>query len=131
MQPGMIYLKLRQRGLEVNHKRVERLYAEARLQVRRRKRKKVPLGERQPLVRPDTANEVWSMDFVFDRSAEGRVIKCLTIVDDATHESVAIMPERAIGGLELTRILDGLAVSRGLPRVIRTDTARNSAVAPC
>lgn len=121
---GMIYLKLRQRGLEVNHKRVERLYAEARLQVRRRKRKKVPLGERQPLVRPDTANEVWSMDFVFDRSAEGRVIKCLTIVDDATHESVAIMPERAIGGLELTRILDGLAVSRGLPRVIRTDNGK-------
>ena len=43
---GMIYLKLRQRGLTVNHKRVERLYAEAQLQVRRRKRKKVPMGER-------------------------------------------------------------------------------------
>jgi putative transposase len=39
---GMIYLKLRQRGLVVNHKRVERLYTEARLQVRRRKRKKIP-----------------------------------------------------------------------------------------
>jgi len=59
----------------VNHKRVERLYVLAGLQVRRRKRKKVPLTERQPLV----ANTVWSMDFVFDRSAEGRVIKCLTI----------------------------------------------------
>ena len=70
---GMIYLKLRQRGLVVNHKRVERLYTEARLQVRRRKRKKITLGDRQPLVRPKAANEVWSMDFVFDRSAEGRV----------------------------------------------------------
>ncbi len=38
------------------------------------------------------------MDFVFDRTAEGRVIKCLTVVDDATHEAVAIVPERAIGG---------------------------------
>jgi transposase InsO family protein len=93
---GMIYLKLRLRGLVVNHKRVERLYAEARLQVRRRKRKKVSLGERQPLVRPEASNEVWSMDFAFDRSAEGRVIKCLTIIDDATHESVAVVPERAI-----------------------------------
>src|SRR3546814_2907102 len=37
---------------------------------------KVPVAERQPLVRPKTANEVWSMDFVFDRTAEGRVIKC-------------------------------------------------------
>ena len=121
---GMIYLKLRQRGLVVNHKRVERLYTEARLQVRRRKRKKVPLGDRQPLVRPEAANEVWSMDFVFDRSAEGRVIKCLTIIDDATHESVAVVPERAIGGQALTRILDRLAVSRGLPQVIRTDNGK-------
>jgi hypothetical protein len=30
------------------------------------------------------------MDFVFDRSADGRVIKCLTVVDDATHEAVAV-----------------------------------------
>lgn len=110
---GMIYLKLRQQGLLVNHKRVERLDAEARLQVRRRKRKKVLIGERQPLVRPESANEVWSMDFVFDRSADGRVIKCLTIIDDATHEAVAIVPERAIGGVHLTRILDQLATTRG------------------
>jgi hypothetical protein len=41
---GMIYLKLRQEGRVVNHKPVERLYAEARLQVRRRRRKKVPLA---------------------------------------------------------------------------------------
>jgi transposase InsO family protein len=121
---GMIYLKLRQAGLVVNHKRVDRLYALAKLQVRRRKRKKVPVSERQPLVRPRTANEVWSMDFVFDRTAEGRVIKCLTIVDDATHESVAIVPERAIGGHPLTRILDQLRVTRGLPQVIRTDNGK-------
>src|SRR5690606_15379278 len=93
---GMIHLKLRQAGLLVNYKRVERLYQEAKLQVRRRKRKKVPVGERQPLVRPTAANQVWSMDFVFDRTAEGRVIKCLTIVDDATHEAVAIEVERAV-----------------------------------
>jgi putative transposase len=121
---GMIYLKLRQAGLAVNHKRVDRLYALAKLQVRRRKRKKVPMFERQPLVQPRTANEVWSMDFVFDRTAEGRVIKCLTIVDDATHESVAIVPERAIGGHPLTRILDQLRVTRGLPQVIRTDNGK-------
>jgi transposase InsO family protein len=121
---GMIYLKLRQQGLVVNHKRVERLYTEARLQVRRRKRKKVPVGDRQPLVRPGQANEVWSMDFVFDRSANGRSIKCLTVVDDATHEAVAIVPEHAIGGRLVTRILDRLAATRGLPRVIRTDNGK-------
>ena len=40
----MIYLKLRQAGHRVNHKRVERLYTEAQLQVRRRRRKKIPRG---------------------------------------------------------------------------------------
>lgn len=121
---GMIYLKLRQQGMPVNHKRVERLYAEEKLQVRRRKRKKVPVTARQPLIRPDRADQVWSMDFVFDRSADGRAIKCLAIVDDATHEAVAIQPEHAIAGLAVTRILDELAVTRGLPKVIRTDNGK-------
>lgn len=121
---GMIHLKLRQTGMLVNYKRVERLYQEAKLQVRRRKRKKVAFGERQPLLRPIAANQVWSMDFVFDRTGEGRVLKCLTIVDDATHEAVAIEVERAISGLMLTRILDRLALSRGLPQVIRTDNGK-------
>ena len=123
---GMIHLKLRQSGLPVNYKRVERLYQDAKLQVRRRKRKKVLVGERQPLLRPDRANEVWSMDFVFDRTAEGRVIKCLTIVDDATHESVAIEVERAISGHGVSRVLDRLALSRGLPKVIRRPPAFSS-----
>ena len=118
---GMIYLKLRQAGVLVNYKRVERLYQEAKLQVRRRKRKKVPATERQPLARPKAANEVWSMDFVFDRTADGRVLKALVIVDDATHESVAIEVERAISGHGVARVLERLAFQRGLPEVIRTD----------
>jgi putative transposase len=120
---GMIYLKLRQAGEPANHKRVDRLYTEARLQVRRRRRKKVPQADRQPLVRPQGANEVWSADVVFDRTAEGRVLKCLTIVDDATTEAVATVPTRALGGLAITRVLDQLAVERGLPAVLRTDNA--------
>ncbi|WP_430626801.1 IS3 family transposase, partial [Thiobacter aerophilum] len=121
---GMIHLKLRQAGLCVNYKRVERLYREAKLHVRRRKRKQVLPGERQPLVRPSAANQVWSMDFVVDRTADGRVIKCLTIVDDATHEAVAIEVERAISGLGVGRVLDRLARSLGLPQVIRTDNGK-------
>ena len=118
---GMIYLKLRQAGEMVNYKRVERLYVAERLQVRRRRRKKVPAGDRQPLLRPTRPNEVWSADFVFDRTAEGRVLKCLAIVDDATTEAVAVVPARALGGLPVTRILDRLAIERGLPKVLRTD----------
>lgn len=120
----MIYLKLRQTGRLVNHKRVERLYTLEKLQVRRRRRKKIPAGERQPLMRPGAANEVWSMDFVFDRVASGRVIKMLVIVDDATHEVVAIVPEHAIGGDHLVRILDQVCALRGRPTVIRSDNGK-------
>jgi putative transposase len=118
---GMIHLKLRQAGELVNYKRVERLYKLEQLYIRRRRRKKIPVSERQPLIRPESANQVWSMDFVFDRVAGGRVIKSLVIIDDATHESVAIMAEHTIGGDHLTRILDGICSLRGKPAVIRTD----------
>lgn len=64
------------------------------------------------------------MDFVFDRVADGRVIKCLAIVDDATHEAVAIEAEHSIGGTRLTRLMDRICSLRGRPKVIRTDNGR-------
>ena len=120
----MIYLKLRQGGELVNHKRVERLYRLEQLQIRRRRRKKIPMADRQPLLRPGAANEVWSMDFVFDRIAGGRAIKCLVVVDDATHEAVAIEVEHTLGGDHLTRILDRICSQRGRPAIIRTDNGK-------
>jgi transposase InsO family protein len=121
----MIYLMLRQAGQPVNHKRVERLYALEKLQVRRRRREKIPPGDRQPLIRPGAANEIWSMDFVLDRIASGRAVKCLAIVDDATHEAVAVIPEHTIGGDNLVRVLDEVCARRGKPAVIRTDNGKN------
>ncbi len=118
---GMIYLKLRQADEIVNYKRVERLYRLEKLHIRRRRRKKIPEADRQPLIRPGQANEIWSMDFVFDRIASGRTLKCLTIVDDGTHESVAVVPEHTIGGDHLTRLLDSVCSQRGRPMMIRSD----------
>lgn len=121
---GMIYLKLRQAGELVDHRRVDRLYTEAGLQVKKRRRKKIPIADRHPLERPTVANREWSMDFVFDRTAEGRSIKNLAVGDDATHEVVATVPERALGGNQLVRILEQLASTRGLPKAIRTDNGK-------
>ncbi len=118
---GTIYLKLRQRGECVNYKRVERLYRLEKLRVQRRKRKKRDLTERYPLGRPSRLNEVWPIDFVFDRTASGRTLKCLSVVDDATYEAVAVIPDHSMGGLQLTRHLDQLADRGVLPRIIRSD----------
>lgn len=121
---GMIHLKLRQAGEVINYKRVERLYGLEKLHIRRRRRKKIPIAERQPLVRPGKANEVWSVDFEFDRIASGRTLKCLVIVDDGSHEAIAVVAEHAIGGDHLTRILDRICALRGWPAVIRSDNGK-------
>lgn len=92
--------------------------------MKKRRRKKIPLSDRHSLERSAAVNQVWSMDFVFDRTAEGRSIKNLTVVDDATHEAVAIVPERALGGNQLVRILEQRARTRGLPKAIRTDNGK-------
>ena len=64
------------------------------------------------------------MGFVFDRTAEGRSIKNLTVVDDATHKAVAIVPERALVCNQLLRILEQLSAARGLPKAITTDNGK-------
>ena len=89
--------------------------------VRKRRRKKLPVPERQPLVRPTQPNEVWSMDFLFDELANGRRVKALTVVDDCSKESVQIVADTSIPALYVTRVLDQVKAQRGLPKVIRTD----------
>lgn len=105
----------------VNHKRVYRLYTEAKLTVRKRKKAKRPLSERVPLQLARSINEVWSMDFVSDSLSNGRRIKCLTVADDFSHESVEIAVDYGISGLYVTRILDRAAVFRGYGWVVDID----------
>jgi len=116
-----VYVRLRREGWEVNRKRVYRLYREAGLTVRRRKRKRIGLFERKPLPKPTAANVSWSMDFVADGLIGGRRMRCLTIVDDCTRECLAIEVDTSITGLRVQSVLDRLADTRGLPRSITVD----------
>ena len=74
----MLHSRLRIDGWAINVKRTYRVYREEGLMVRKRRRKKLLVPERQPLVRPMQPDEVWSMDFVFDELASGRRVKTLT-----------------------------------------------------
>jgi putative transposase len=105
----------------VNHKRVYRLYSQANLAVRRRKKVKRAASERVPLQLAQGVNEVWSMDFVSDSLANGRRIKFLTVADDFSHECVDITVDWGISGLYVTRLLDRAALFRGYPLAVRTD----------
>ncbi len=105
----------------VNHKKIYRLYTEAGLTVRKRKKAKRPVGERQPLKMALAVNDVWSMDFVSDSLVNGRRLKCLTVADDFSHEAVDIAVDFGMGGAYVVRILDQAARFKGYPSAVRTD----------
>jgi putative transposase len=86
------------RGVDANHKKVYRLYRDAALSVRKRRRRKGVMIDRQALYVPTKPNEIWSIDFVMDALASGRRIKCLTIVDDFTRECLDIAVDYGISG---------------------------------
>lgn len=79
---------LRPEFQDVNHKRVYRLYSEANLAVRRRKKAGRPLAGRVPPQIAKTVNDGWSMDFVSVSLVNARCIKCLTLVDDFSQKCV-------------------------------------------
>jgi putative transposase len=107
---------LHREGFTDNHKRIERVYREEMLQVRRRKRKRTCRSNRVRLVEEVThPNQRWSMDFTLDGLAGGRKVKTLNIVDDFTRECPHIEVDSSISGERVTRVMDYLAWSRGLP----------------
>src|SRR6202007_734470 len=108
--------------LHVNHKRVYGVYREAKLQVRRRRRKRLTRGQRTPLPLPSRRTERWSMDSMLDTLADGRAFRTLNIVDDFTRECVAIEVDRSLPGLRVARVLDRLHAAIGLPQTIVPDT---------
>jgi len=110
----------------VNHKRVYRLYRNANLAVRKRKKAKRPMHERVPLQLATQVNQVWSMDFVSDSLSNGRRLKYLTVADDFSHECVDITVDYGISGQYVTRLLDQAALFRGYPQVVRTDNELNA-----
>ena len=67
-----LQILLRREGTHMNHKKLRRLYAEERLQVRRRGGRKRALGTRAPMALPQAANQRWSLDFASDALADGR-----------------------------------------------------------
>ena len=66
-------------------------------------------------------NHVWSYDFVFDRSASGQQLKCLTVTDEFTKEGLAIDVDGRIRSPRVIEVLSRLVSERGAPRFLRSD----------
>ena len=116
-----LHVLLRREGYEVNHKQVHRLYRSEGLMVRRRRRKRVAAGNRVPLPTPTRANERWSLDFMSDQLADGRVFRTLNIVDDFTRECRTIEVDTSLSGRRLVRVLEGVCAEHGRPRALVMD----------
>ncbi len=116
-----LHILLRREGVRLNHKKLRRLYAEERLQVRRRGGRKRALGTRAPMVIPQGPNQRWSMDFVSDALADGRRFRILAVVDDFTRECLCLVADTSLSGLRVARELDAVILSRGRPATCVSD----------
>ena len=116
-----IRIFLERRGHTLGTDRMYRLWRQEGLQVpRRRPRRRVATSRPRPLP-PTAINHVWAYDFVFDTCADGRTLKCLTVIDEFTRECLAI---DVAGGIRSGRVIEVLAqlVSvHGAPQFLRSD----------
>ena len=107
-----LHVLLRRSGEAVNHKRVHRVYREAGLSIRRKKRKHcVRTG--QPLRACTAANQEWALDFVHDAVESGRAIRVLSVVDAYTRECLALEVDTSFASRRVTRVLERIVAERG------------------
>ena len=107
-------------GEHVNHKRVHRVYREAGLMIRRKKRKHC-VREGKPLLVRTSANQEWALDFAHDVLACGRTIRILSVVDACTRECLALEVDTSFASRRVTRVLEAIMDERGQPGAIRCD----------
>ncbi len=120
----MVAAHLRREGWEVNTKRVQRLWRQEGLKVPRTQRKRRRLGHSGNAASRRQAtrvNEVWSYDFVFDQTEDGRRLKWLPICDEFSRESIALEVARNMDALDVIAVLQKAVAERGAPAYIRSD----------
>jgi transposase InsO family protein len=123
-----IHAMLARKGWEVNLKRVHRLWIELGLRRPVRLRKPRKLGPK-PGVSANSCvqqparfkNDVWTCDFIHDRTADGRPLKWLTLVDEYTRECLVLHAAASMTGADVRRIMAQVIGRRGSPTRIRSD----------
>lgn len=110
-----LIILLRRDGWTDNHKRIERIYREEKLQVPKRKKRKTAYKRKERPAPPVRMNERWSMDFVHDATDQGRKLRCLNVVDDFTRECLWIETDTSLNGERVKQVLSCLIDLRGKP----------------
>ncbi|MBN9439606.1 IS3 family transposase [Bosea sp. (in: a-proteobacteria)] len=111
-------------GWVVNDKRVERIWRREGLKVpaRQPKRGRLWLADGSCVrLRAERPNHVWSYDFVEDRTHDGRKYRMLNVIDEFTHECLAIRIDRRLKAIDVIDVLSDLFILRGVPEHVRSD----------
>ncbi len=120
----MVTNMMRNEGVRINHKRVERIWREEGLKLPKKQTKKRRLWLTDGncvRLRPQHKNHVWSYDFVEDKTVNGKKIRFLNIIDEFTHECLASIPRRSWRNNDIIEVLSGLMITRGCPEYLRSD----------
>src|SRR5438094_3678622 len=115
---------LRRAGWLVNDKRVERIWRREGLKVpaRQPKRARLWLNDGSCIrLRAERRNHVWSYDFLEERTHNGRKFHMLNIIDEFTHECLAIRVSRRLQSIDVIDLLSDLFILHGVPAHIRSD----------
>jgi putative transposase len=116
-----LHEQLRRAGFVINHKRTERIYRELGLKLRRRRRRRLPVGIRQVLLQPIRPVQCWSLDFMHDTLFWGKPYRLLNVVDDYAREVLKIEIDLSLGAERVQRVLEHLFELHGVPSFIRSD----------
>lgn len=112
---------LAREGHTMSFGRALRLWRSEGLCLPRRRPRRRRQGPADPMRHVATrANEVWAIDFVFDRCDAG-TLKCLTVIDEHTRRCLALDVDRSLRGRRVAEVLGGLVRKHGAPRVVRSD----------
>jgi putative transposase len=117
----MMHHRLRNCHHAWNHKRVYRIYTEMGLNLRRKRKKRLPARIMEPLLQPIHPNITWSMDFMHDTLSNGITFRSLNIIDDYNREALNITVDTSLASKRVIRELDKLIAWRGQPGRIRVD----------
>jgi putative transposase len=116
-----LHVLLQREGWQVNHKRVYRLYHLEGLSLRLKTRKKRVNGLRGPKPVATQPNECWSRDFMADRLVDGRRFRVLTLVDNVSRVSPAIVVDSSLTGERVVEALERLAADGMRPQMLSID----------
>ena len=115
---------LRREGWRVNYKRVHRLWKQEGFRVPRKRIKKRAVGDSSNACDKRAAacrNDVWTWDFIHDRTVNGRQLKFLIILDEFTRECLCLDVGRSFTADAVLEALAGLMARHGVPAHIRSD----------